>query len=108
MRIENTLLTGIDKYNNSLKAEERKDKEVFTPNGQAFEDIYKASMNMVEETSNYQKNATQLQMDFVSGKTDDILAVTMAQEKALTSLNFTVQITNKLVDAYKQIMQLQV
>lgn len=103
MKIENTLF-NVDaiKHKNEVIAE-----KVTTPSGEAFDDVFKAAMGLVEETSNYQKTATNLQMDFVSGKTDDILAVTMAQEKALSSLNFTVQITNKVIDAYKEIMQIQ-
>ncbi len=105
MKVENTLLNSVARLNPALNKVEQK---IATPSGQAFDDIYKAAINLVEDTSDYQKNATQLQMDFVTGKTDDILAVTMAQEKALTSLNFTVQITNKVVDAYRQIMQIQI
>ncbi len=105
MNIDNTLLSSVNKINPTLP--KVVDKTVTTPSGKAFDDIYKAAINLVEDTSDYQKTASKLQMDFVTGKTDDILAVTMAQEKALTSLNFTVQITNKVVDAYRQIMQIQ-
>ncbi len=109
MKIENTLLNSVNKLNSPLMDyKNNAQKEISTPSGEAFDDIYKAAVNLYQETSDYQKNANQLQMDFVTGKTDDILAVTMAQEKALTTLNFTVQITNKVVDAYKQIMQIQV
>lgn len=82
-------------------------KETEESNGDAFTSIFDASMNMVTETSNYQQEAKQLQLDFASGKTDDVLAVTLAQQKAMTALSFTVQVTNKLVDAYKEIMQIQ-
>lgn len=82
-------------------------KETEHANGDIFTSIFDASMNMVTETSNYQQEAKDLQLDFASGKTDDILAVTLAQQKAMTALSFTVQVTNKLVDAYKEIMQIQ-
>ncbi len=75
--------------------------------GEAFTSFFDASMNMINETSSLQTEAKQLQLDFASGESDDILAVTLAQEKAMTALNFTVQVTNKLVDAYKEIMQIQ-
>lgn len=75
--------------------------------GNLFEDMYNASINMVEDTNTYQKEATQLQLDFATGKTDDILAVTLAQENAYTTLNFTVQVVNRVMAAYKEIMQIQ-
>ncbi len=83
-------------------------KEDRKPSGDAFTTIFDASVNMINETSAYQKEAKQLQLDFASGKTDDILAVTLAQEKAMTALNFTVQVTNKIMESYKEIMQMQV
>ncbi|MFV0440933.1 MAG: flagellar hook-basal body complex protein FliE [Lachnospirales bacterium] len=102
MRVENSLLTI-----NKFKENTNQTDEIVTPNGQAFSDIFDSAINLVAETSDYQKHAQQMQVEFATGATDDILAVTMAQEKALSSLNFTVQITNKIIDAYKEIMQIQ-
>ncbi len=75
--------------------------------GEGFTTFFDASVNMLNQTNNYQSEAKQLQLDFASGKTDDMLAVTLAQEKAMTALNFTVQVTNKFMDAYNEIMRLQ-
>lgn len=75
--------------------------------GDMFSSIFDASMNMIDETNAYQQEAKQLQLDFASGKNDNILEVTLAQEKAMSALNFTVQVTNKLMEAYKEIMQIQ-
>ncbi len=55
-----------------------------------------------------QIEANQQQIDYLTGKTDNMLGVIMAQESALSSLNFTVQVTNKMVEVYKQIMQIQI
>ncbi len=78
-----------------------------TSSGEGFTSFFDASVNMLNQTNNYQTEAKQLQLDFASGKTDDMLAVTLAQEKAMTALNFTVQVTNKFLDAYNEIMRLQ-
>ncbi len=73
-----------------------------------FDKIYQASIDVIEETNAYQKAAEQAQMEFVTGKTDNMLDVVMAQEKAMVSLNFTVQVTNKVLESYQKIMQIQV
>ena len=73
----------------------------------SFESFYNAYLNMIDETNTYQLQADQIQLDFAAGKTDDMLSVMLAQEKAYTSFNFTVQVTNKLVDAYREIMRMQ-
>ncbi len=82
-------------------------KDSVESSGEGFTSFFDASVNMLNQTNNYQNEAKQLQLDFASGKTDDILAVTLAQEKAMTALNFTVQVTNKFMDAYNEIMRLQ-
>ncbi len=73
-----------------------------------FDGLYSASINMFDEVNDMQKIANQEQIDYLTGKTDNMLGVIMAQERALSSLNFTVQVTNKMVDVYKQIMQIQI
>ena len=74
----------------------------------SFDAFFNAYLNMVDETNTLQIEADQLQIDYAVGKTDDMLAVTLAQEKAFASLNFTVQVTNKLIDAYREIMRMQI
>ncbi len=73
-----------------------------------FEKFYNAALNVVNETNQYQKEAEKLQSDLAAGKTEDILAVMIAQEKAYASLNFTLQVTTKVVEAYREIMRMQV
>ncbi len=84
----NTAKTGVEK--NSL-----------------FEQFYTAALDVVDETNLYSQQAEQMQRDFALGKTDNVLAVTMAQEKATSTLNFTVQVTNKVIEAYREIMRIQ-
>ena len=76
--------------------------------GESFGSIFKAYLSMLEQTNELQIANETLQLDFAAGKTDDMLAVILAQEKAFTSLNFTVQVTNKIIDAYREIMRIQV
>lgn len=76
-------------------------------NGSVFEDFYKAAINLYEDTNQMQLTADNLQMDYITGKTDDMLSVVMAQEKAYTSLSFTTQVTNKIIEAYREIMRMQ-
>ncbi len=96
--------SGLNKISDVYNTPLQNKKET---SGEAFTSFFDASVNMINGTSGLQTEAKQLQLDFATGKTDDILAVTLAQEKAMTALNFTVQVTNKLVDAYKEIMQIQ-
>lgn len=99
--------TGLDKISNIYETPLKNTKDSNVGSSEGFNSIFDASLNMINETNAYQQEAKQLQLDFASGKTDDILEVTLAQQKAMSALSFTVQVTNKLVDAYKEIMQIQ-
>ncbi len=72
-----------------------------------FDDIYKAALNIFNETNDLQKQADAAQLDFITGKNDNMLTPILAQRKAYTSLNFTVQVTNKAIEAYREIMRIQ-
>ncbi|MFV0502704.1 MAG: flagellar hook-basal body complex protein FliE [Lachnospirales bacterium] len=76
--------------------------------GDAFEMFLNASKNLINETNQKQLNAEQAQIDFVTGKNDDLLSVVLAQKSAATSLNYTVQITNKVLDSYRTLMQVSI
>ncbi len=76
-------------------------------NASIFETFLDASSKMYSETNALQKDVEAKQIAFATGESDNILDVMLAQEKATTALTFTVQVTNKLVEAYKEIMQVQ-
>lgn len=72
-----------------------------------FDDFYNAAIGLYEQTNQFQVVAEQAQLDFASGKTDNILDVVIAQRKASTTLQFTAQVTNKVLEAYKEILRIQ-
>ena len=72
----------------------------------AFESFFDAAVRLLNETNELQIRDEQLQLDLAMGKTDDMLAVVLAQQKAFASLNFTVQVTNRLIEAYREIMRI--
>ena len=70
-----------------------------------FSQLLKENINKVD---NLQKEANQLTTDFALGKTDNIHQVTIASEKARVALDLTTSIQNKVMDAYEEIMRIQV
>ena len=53
-------------------------------------------------------DSDQTAADFAAGKTDNIHQVEIAAEKADIALQFTTQIRNKILDAYNEIMRMQI
>lgn len=50
----------------------------------------------------------QLGNQFMIGNLDDVHKLTIANEKALLGLELTVQVRNKAVEAYQEIMRMQI
>jgi flagellar hook-basal body complex protein FliE len=70
-----------------------------------FSDYFKEALS---RTSNLLLEADQIADDFAAGRTDNIHHVMLAAEKANVALQFTLQIRNKLLDAYNEIMRMQI
>ena len=65
--------------------------------------------NMVAETNNAQQTGAQLSRDFVAGAKDvDVAEVMVAMQKARVHFETMVQVRNRLVPAYEEIMRMPV
>jgi len=64
--------------------------------------------NAVSEVNKLQLDSEQLNEAFAMGKTDNIHQVMIAGEKAEMALQFTMQIRNKILDAYQEIMRMPI
>jgi flagellar hook-basal body complex protein FliE len=71
----------------------------------SFDEMLRESFR---ELNQLQFGADQGIQEMVVGKTDDIHSVMIAIQKAQISLQFAVQVRNKLVEAYQEIMRMQV
>ncbi len=60
------------------------------------------------KVTDLENEAGKLKEDFALGKTDNIPEVLIAGEKANIALQFTMQIRNKILDAYSEIMRMQI
>lgn len=73
-----------------------------------FSAFLNSAVDNIEEVNGLQKSADQMSVDFAIGKIDNIADVMIAQEKASVALQYTVQLRNNLLDAYNEIMRIQV
>jgi len=75
---------------------------------ESFDNILATAMNMVKETNNYQNNAEEEEIKFALGKSTNTNELLVAQEKANIALSYTVAVRDKVIDAYKEIMNMQI
>lgn len=89
--------------NNSLLVES--DKKMGSPSEINFSDVLQNTLNEVVENVN---KAEELSMKVATGEIEDLSEVTVAMEKASLGIQMTVEVRNKVVEAYQEIMRMQI
>lgn len=72
-----------------------------------FESLFQAATKMVNETNEYSNAAEEAETAYALGLTDNTHELQVAQQKANIALQYTVAVRNQVLDAYKEIMNLQ-
>lgn len=62
----------------------------------------------LDNTNKLLLDSDKIAADFAAGRTDNIHQVEIAAEKADIALQFTMQIRTKILDAYNEIMRMQI
>ncbi|MNT43876.1 Flagellar hook-basal body complex protein FliE [compost metagenome] len=73
--------------------------------GKSFADTLKDAVGNVNEL---QKTSDKQMQALATGKTDNVADVMIAAEKADIALKVMVQVRNKIIDAYQEVMKMQV
>lgn len=71
---------------------------------EGFSEIFKQTLDEVKATQNHSDKLTN---ELVTGEVQDIHEVMIAAQKASLSLQLTVQVRNKVVEAYQEVMRMQ-
>lgn len=72
---------------------------------EGFGEMFKQALQEVNEV---QKTSDKLTGGLATGKVENIHEVMVASEKASLSLQLTMQVRNKVVEAYQEVMRMQV
>lgn len=71
-------------------------------------DFKKFLFESINKLDTYEKKANELGVKLASGEIDNIHEVMIASQKAEIALQFGIEVKNKIMDAYKEIMRMQV
>lgn len=74
----------------------------------SFDSVLSAAMNMLNETNDLQNDAESAKIQFALGQAENPHDMQIAAQKALTAINYTVAIRDKMVEAYREIMNMQI
>lgn len=97
--------TGIVRDSKSLSVEGPSSISNSSGAGKSFADTLKDAVGSVNEM---QVSADKMAQNLATGKTDNVADVMIAAEKADIALKVMVQVRNKIIDAYQEVMKMQV
>lgn len=81
--------------------------KVSATRNESFESLFQSALSMINDTNSLTNAAEEEEMKYALGISTNTHDLQIAQSKANTSLQYTVAVRNKVVEAYKEIMNLQ-
>ena len=85
-----------------------KSKDLSIDSNKKSIDFTKAFNEAIDKVNADQLNADQMDKLLAAGEIDNVHDVVIASQKAQLSLNLAVEVKNKIMDAYNEIMRLQI
>lgn len=73
-----------------------------------FGNFLSAAVNQMNETNTYMKKQEEEEVKLSLGLTENTHDLAIAQAKASTALQYTVAIRDRFIEAYKELIQIQV
>lgn len=73
-----------------------------------FSNMLSSAMDSINTTNGYLSDAENEEIKFALGETENAHDLTIALSKASAALQYTVAIRDKFLDAYKEIMQINI
>ncbi|NPV43052.1 MAG: flagellar hook-basal body complex protein FliE [Firmicutes bacterium] len=100
--MNNIKLTEIRGINNTIKMEDISKNE---GEKHSFKELL---VKELQKVNSLQKNSEYLNNKLILGEVENVHQVMIAAEKADLALQLTLQIRNKILDAYNEIMRMQI
>ena len=76
--------------------------------GTLFDAFLNNAIDNIKTTNSYLSDAENEEIRFALGKTENTHDLTIALQKASTALQYTVAIRDKLLESYRELMQMQI
>lgn len=73
-----------------------------------FADLFEKAIENLNTTNSYLSDAENEKLRWALGETENTHELSIALQKASTALQYTVAVRDKLLEAYREIMQMQI
>ena len=77
-------------------------------NQNLFGTMFQPALDNINTTNQYLSDAENAEISFALGETDNTHDLTIALQKASTALQYTIAVRDKFLEAYKEIMNMQI
>ena len=84
------------------------DSATKTADGTLFDSILNSAIDTIKTTNYYNTQAKEAKIAFALGETESTHDLTIALQKASTALQYTVAVRDKFLEAYREIMNMQI
>lgn len=74
----------------------------------SFSSVLASAMSALEETNDLQNAAQTAEIQFALGESENMHDLLVATAKAEVALQYTVAVRDRLIDGYKELMQMQI
>jgi len=101
-------IKGIDGVSDLTSLRGISDEQTKEADGSLFEAFLNSAIDNIKTTNGYLSDAENENIKFALGETENAHDLTIALQKASTALQYTVAVRDKLLEAYKEIMQMQI
>ncbi len=103
-----SMITGVTAIDGLGNTRQINKSEVTGKTDSIFDSILNSAISNIDTTNSLLSDAENAEISFALGETDNAHDLMIALNKASTALQYTVSIRDRLLDAYKEIMQMQI
>ena len=82
-------------------------KKVLEKPDLSFDSVFKKAVENINTTNSYLSDMENEEIRWALGETNSTHELSVAMNKAATALQYTVAVRDKLLEAYKELMQIQ-
>ena len=97
----------IDAANSAIKSLAQQATKLSAPEDKT-EDFGKMLTDVIKDVNSSQNQATEMQNAFMTGQNVELHELMISMERAGLAMELTLQVRNKLLDAYQEISRMQV
>ncbi|MED9902612.1 MAG: flagellar hook-basal body complex protein FliE [Lachnospiraceae bacterium] len=83
-------------------------EESLSAEGTMFDALLNTAIDNIKTTNSYLSDAENEEIKFALGETENTHDLTIALQKASTALQYTVAVRDKVLEAYREIMNMQI